>query len=76
MAHWDRPGLTAEQKREMSPLRSPQPPTARPPTASTIQATTPTGSHCPTIGWPRCEVRAIWWNQFGRLKAGDSRSMR
>ena len=28
----------------------------------------PAQSHTPTIGWPRCEVSASWWNQSGRLE--------
>ena len=54
----------------------PQAPRAMPPTAMTMQATTPTGSHAPIIGWPRWAVRASWWTQSGSLSAGARRSMR
>ena len=33
-------------------------------------------SQTPTIGWPRCVVRASWWTQSGSLSAGAMRSMR
>ena len=44
--------------------------------AITRQAVMPTGSHRPTIGWPRCAVRASWWTQSGSWSGGAMRSMR
>ena len=41
---------------------------ASPPTARTRQAAIPAGSQIPTIGWPRCAVRASWWTQSGSVE--------